>query len=83
MKSDHSRHPDGCPVCSKHDHSDRDPFGYDRDNQPVPAWWFTCPRCGTYESQEHVKHWTKAGMAWVREHPTRVGTFHETREATA
>lgn len=69
-----------CPVCKLHDHTAVDPFGFDRDGQPVPGWWFCCPRCGTVESQEHVKHWTKAGMAWVRDNAGFVGTIHPQKE---
>lgn len=70
-----------CPVCRLHDHSNDDPFGFDRDSQPVPAWWFCCPRCGTAESQVHVKHWTKDGMDWIKDHAGHIGSFHTDKEA--
>lgn len=65
-----------CPVCSKHDHTNVDPFGFDRDKNPIPAWWFTCPNCGTAESQLHCHTWTKAGMAWIKDNPTFEGARH-------
>jgi Zn ribbon nucleic-acid-binding protein len=70
-----------CPVCSAHDHSRVEAFGFDRDGQPVPGWWFCCPRCGTAESQDHVRRWTEAGMAWVRDHADFVGTLHPQKES--
>lgn len=67
-----------CPICSKHDHSDKRPFGYDNDMQPVPGWWFNCPRCGTAESQVHVNRWTADGIAWEHDNPGFMGEyFHE------
>lgn len=69
-----------CPVCSKHDHTDREPFGYGRDRQPIPAWWFTCPDCGTAESQLHCHTWTKAGIAWIKDNPDFRGTRHRTEQ---
>lgn len=58
-----------CPICSKHNHLTVDPFGFDRDGQAVPGWWFNCPDCGTSESQIHVVRWTKAGIEWMRDFP--------------
>lgn len=53
----------GCPICSKHDHANREPFGFDRDHQPVPAWWFECRRCGNPdEAQTYIAEWTPAGI---------------------
>lgn len=77
--AEHAARVEHCPVCSTHDHSNRAAFGFDRDGQPVPAWWFSCPRCGTAESQDHIHRWTEAGMAWVRDHAGHVGTIHPTK----
>lgn len=66
-----------CPLCSRHDHQRTEPFGYDTDGQPVPAWWFTCGRCGTADSQIHVHRWTSIGIAWQRDNADVHGTKHE------
>lgn len=55
-----------CPVCSRHVHDDTRPYGFDRDRQPVPAWWFTCPKCGHDEAQVYVAEWTPAGIAHMK-----------------
>lgn len=61
-----------CPICSLHDHTNRDPFGFDKDGQAIPAWWFVCPRCGNDgEAAVYVHLWTKAGMAWLGTQPER------------
>lgn len=70
-----------CPVCRVHDHTDTQPFALDRDMQEVPAFWFTCPRCGTAESQVHAHRWTEAGIAWMRDNSEFNGTFHLERLA--
>lgn len=53
-----------CPVHRRHDHTNTDPYAYDKDRQPVPAWWFTCPICGGPDAVAYVHLWTKAGIAW-------------------
>lgn len=53
-----------CPVCSRHDHTNAEPYGYDKDRQPIPAWWFLCPICRTDDTPVYVHLWTKAGIAW-------------------
>lgn len=71
-----------CPVCLKHDHSDRTIYGFTitksafdtsegkkiiEHKEPVPAWYFTCPRCGVFEqAQEFCSTWTPAGIAHSR-----------------
>lgn len=58
-----------CPVCAGHDHTDHRPFGFDRDHQPIPAWWFTCPggNCGNPdEAQAFIHTWTPAGIEHMR-----------------
>lgn len=64
-----------CPICSLHDHSITVPYGYDRDHQPIPGWWFTCPRCGDPEgAQLHIHKWTATGLNHMR---------HNDRQAAA
>lgn len=69
-----------CPIHSKHDHADKRAFGFDRDRQPVPAWWFNCPRCGTSESKVHLESMTSSGIAWLREHDGTKGTWYAPAE---
>lgn len=64
-----------CPMCQPHDHSDKRDFCLDRDGQPVPGWWFNCPRCGTAESQVHANRWTEAGIAWMRDNSESQGSI--------
>lgn len=66
-----------CPLCSKHDHSDKRSFGADSTMQPVPGWWFNCPRCGTSESQIHVMRWERAGLEWIKDNPDFVSPIQE------
>lgn len=68
-------------MMAGHDHTDRRDFCLDTDMQPVPAWWFNCPRCGTAESQVHAHRWTEAGIAWMRDNSEFNGTFHVERLA--
>lgn len=35
------------------------------DDVPVPAWWFTCPRCGTGDAQDSIGRWSDAGLDWM------------------
>lgn len=66
-----------CPACSKHDHSDKQPFAYDKDDQPIPAWWFNCPECGDADSQIHVHLWAKEGLEWMRSNPSFRGARYQ------
>ncbi len=64
---DHRNGAAGCLVCKQHDHTDRTPFAVDRGGHDIPAWWFTCPKCGTQDAQHFAERgWTKAGMEWMR-----------------
>lgn len=73
--------PGGC-WCAGHDHSDTTPYAMTTSvqysdgptgrksvshHEPVPAWWFSCPRCGDPETAQHfASTWTPAGMAFMR-----------------
>ncbi len=37
-------------------------------NDPVPGWWFDCPKCGDAQlAQHYCSSWTPAGIAFMRE----------------
>lgn len=68
-----------------HDHTDTRPFGYDKDLQPIPAWWFNCPRCGTAESEVHLVRWNTAVGEWLTANAGFKGSawFDEPQEVSA
>lgn len=76
---------DACPLCAEHDHSEVTAYGFTRQekhgrnkegepivlvhDEPVPAWWFTCPVdfCGWPERAALAcDRWSPAGVAWWR-----------------
>lgn len=64
---DHRKGPAGCPVCSKHDHTNTTPFALDRGGHELPGWFWTCQKCGTADAQHLAERgWTKEGLAWMR-----------------
>lgn len=55
-----------CPACRLHDHDDMRTFAFTRDNEPLPAYYFTCPGCDTASARTLAHGWTPAGIAWLR-----------------